>query len=372
MADYKNLGLLLHSIEGINRTLALKELLQKSMEAASIVMDTEASSLMMLDKVTGQLNVSLPTGPVQKEIRGFAIPKDKGVAGWVINNNKSYYSNNVTESSLFWQDISSEFETKNIICASLNDASGEPVGVIQAINRKNNNPFSDEDVKVFEVLAEIISTAISRAKDHDILINELEERNLQISETHHRLKNNLSTISALIELEMPTVKEQRAIGLFKETSSRIRSVANLHTLLYKDQVSNRIQLKSYLNDVIQNVVKIYSDENKNIIVHQDLCDIDLETNRALLCGLTLNELLVNAFKHAFLDKKEGEINVSVRNIANERLVLCVTDNGVGTKDSGIGEKGLFIANSFANRLGTEVKQIELKNSSSAFEVEFVV
>ena len=372
MQNYENLGLLLHSIEGINRTLALKELLQKSMEAASIVMNTEASSLMMLDRATGQLNVSLPTGPVHDEIRGYKIPKDKGVAGWVLKNKTSYYSNDISESDLFWQDLSKEFETKNIICTSLNNTSGEAIGVIQAINRKNSKPFSDEDVKVFEVLAEIVSTAIERAKEHDVLLNELEERNLQLSETHHRLKNNLSTISALIELEMPTVQEQRALGLFKETSSRIRSVANLHTLLYKDQASKKIDLRPYLEEVIQNVIKIYSDDNKNIIVRQDICDISLDTNRALLCGLTLNELLVNAYKHAFVEKTEGEINISVKNIAGERLIMHVTDTGIGVKNSIIGSKGLFIANSFASKLGTQVKQIKKDKVSSAFEVEFTI
>ena len=372
MQNHENLGLLLHSIEGINRTLALKDLLLKSMEAASIVMNTEASSLMMLDKATGELNVSLPTGPVHEEIRGYKIPKDKGVAGWVLKNKESYFSNNVLESDLFWQDLSAEFKTKNIICASLNDSTGEAIGVIQAINRKNDQPFNDEDVKVFEVLAEIVSTAMERAKEHDILINELEERNLQLSETHHRLKNNLSTISALIELEMPLVQEKRAISLFKETSSRIRSVANLHTLLYRDQISNKIDLKSYLDEVIRNVIKIYNDDNKNIIVNRDICEITLDTNRALLCGLTLNELLVNAYKHAFVMKNEGEISVTVKNIEGERLLMCVTDTGVGVDNSKIGAKGLFIANSFASKLGTKVKQIKKEKVSSAFEVEFAV
>ncbi len=76
--------LLLHAIEGINRTMELKSLLLKCMNSATQVMEAEASSLMLLDDVSGELHVSIPTGPVKDKIKGMSIPRDKGIAGWVL------------------------------------------------------------------------------------------------------------------------------------------------------------------------------------------------------------------------------------------------------------------------------------------------
>ena len=81
--NFKHMQLLLHAIEGINRTMELKSLLLKCMNSASQLMDAEASSLMLLDKISGDLHVSIPTGLIKDKITGMNIPKDKGVAGWV-------------------------------------------------------------------------------------------------------------------------------------------------------------------------------------------------------------------------------------------------------------------------------------------------
>jgi hypothetical protein len=92
---------LLDFIEGITRTFELKKLLVRSMEATKVIMSAEASSLMLLDELTGDLNVSIPTGPVKDEINGMKIPKNKGISGWVISYNQPFISNDVTESDVF-------------------------------------------------------------------------------------------------------------------------------------------------------------------------------------------------------------------------------------------------------------------------------
>lgn len=74
---YGQTKVLLYAVEGINRTFELREILIKSMEAVKMVMGAEASSLMLEDKLTGELNVSIPTGPVKQEIIGKSIPREK-------------------------------------------------------------------------------------------------------------------------------------------------------------------------------------------------------------------------------------------------------------------------------------------------------
>ncbi|HAW81776.1 MAG TPA: hypothetical protein DCX27_19975, partial [Balneola sp.] len=114
--NQQNIRLLLHAIEGINRTMELKQLLLKCMESVCTVIDAEASSLMLLDKATGRLHLSVPTGPVKDEIKGQIIPRDKGVAGWVLRNRKPYLVNDMANSKEFFGDISKGFTTRNMVC----------------------------------------------------------------------------------------------------------------------------------------------------------------------------------------------------------------------------------------------------------------
>lgn len=340
------------------------------MHATSIVMDAEASSLMLLDEATGELNVSIPTGPVQEEIVGLSIPKDKGIAGWVLKNNNPYISNDITQSDLFWKDLSEDFETRNIICVPLENETGEAFGVLQALNRNNGKDFEVSDVFVFETLAEHVAVAIERAQRYDKLVHKLDEKTVQLSEVHHRLKNNLATISALIELEMDKVEDDSMRELLNTTNSRIKSVANVHSMLYDTEQSGVIDLKLYLGSVIKNVSKIYQDGSKEIRLKYKIVDMKLDVSRAVLCGLILNELTVNAFKHAFDDRTTGKIDIEVDNIANEELVIRVKDDGVGIQKKGKGISSLFIVNALSRKLKAKVEADEARVSGFCIQVGF--
>lgn len=299
------------------------------MEAARIVMSSEASSLMLLDEASGELSVSIPTGPVKEEITGLAIPKNKGVGGWVLSNNQPYFSNDINESEIFWQDLSKGFHTRNIICVPLQNSEGKAFGVIQAINKKENEAFDEDDVFVFEALAYHASSAIERAQKYEEVVNKLADREMQISEIHHRLKNNLATICALIEFDLDDIMDKGSRQALVSTSSRVRSVAEAHSLLYDKSESETIDLSTYLLSVIHNVEKVFEEPDKDIRVNVHFGDIILDANRAMICGLIVNELLINAYKHAFVDSKSGEVTVILKKSPQGKIVIMVTDDGVG-------------------------------------------
>lgn len=298
------------------------------MEAARIVMSSEASSLMLLDEASGDLNVSIPTGPVKEEITGMTIPKDKGVGGWVLSNNKPYFNNDVS-TGIFWKDLANDFKTRNIICVPLQNSAGEAFGVIQAINKKEGEIFDEDDVFVFETLAFHASSAIERAQKYEEVVKKLQDREVQISEIHHRLKNNLATICALIEFDLDDIVDKNSRQTLVATSSRVRSVAEAHSLLYDKADSETIDLSAYLLSVIHNVEKVFQEPEKDIRVTVHFGDINIDANRAMITGLIVNELLINAYKHAFLDKKSGEITVILKKTPKNKIIIMVTDDGVG-------------------------------------------
>ena len=354
--DFETSGyeaLLLHVVEGINRTLQLKEVLRKCMEAAKIVMNSEASSLMLLDEMTGDLNVSIPTGPVKDEIMGMVVPKSKGIGGWVISYNQPFISNDVVESDIFWKDLSTDFTTRNIICVPLQDNDGNAFGVLQAINKKDGKMFENEDVPVFESLALHVSSAIERSKKYDELEKKLEDRDTQIMEIHHRLKNNLSMICGLIEFDLQDVKDETYRELLSSTNSRIRSVGEAHSLLYDQRDSEKLELSRYLTAIARNVENVFDTSEKDIRVSIHLEKITLDPSRSMICGLILNELLINAYKHAFPEKDSGEVVISLKQTNKDKIALIVTDDGTGIPLKEVKKnrpQGKFIIESLTEKL----------------------
>lgn len=330
------------------------------MEAAKVVMNTEASSLMLLDEATGDLNVSIPTGPVKDEIMGMAVPKSKGIGGWVISYNQPFISNDVVESDIFWKDLSTGFTTRNIICVPLQDSEGRAFGVLQAINKKHGEHFVNEDVPVFESLALHVSSAIERSQKYDELESRLHEREMQLSEIHHRLKNNLSMICGLLEFDMQDIEEPYARQVISSTNSRIRSVAEAHALLYGQHSIGSMDLSQYLGAVANNVQNIFDGSDKDIRLTIRFEEVNLDANRSMLCGLILNELLINAYKHAFVNKEIGEVIVSLKQTSKEKIVIIVTDNGVGFAEKSTPKvkdgkpNGQFIIQSLVNKLDGDI------------------
>lgn len=339
-------------------------------------MDAEASSLMLLDEMTGDLHVSIPTGPVKDEIIGMAVPKSKGIGGWVISYNQPFISNDVVESDIFWKDLSTGFTTRNIICVPLRDDSGEAFGVLQAINKKDGGSFVNEDVPVFESLALHVATAIQRSKLHDELEIKLKERERYISGLHHRLRNTLSVISGLIEFDLDSIQDQDARRVLIFTNSRLRSLAKAHSILFEEELANKLNLAEYLSKVVQGVEVLFEEREKEVMLTTRFEEIKLDPNRAVLCGLIVNELLMNLFEYAFTDKEEGEIVVTLKQTPDEKVVIMITDNGSGTENTADVGKGKpntrYILRSFVSKLDGEISYTHNPKIGSSSIVSFSV
>ena len=357
----ESIHLLLETIEGINRTMELKSLLSQSMEAARLVMKAEASSLMLLDEDTGELYVSLPTGPVKNEVRGKSIPKNKGIGGWVIKNERPYLSNNLEESELFYGDLTKDFTTRNIVCVPLVNKKGNTIGVLQALNKRQNQRFTPHDVPVFQALASHITIAIERTRRQEQLVNSLKEKEVLLTEIHHRIKNNLSTITALIEMEVKDVEDDHAKYVLKNTYSRIRSMVEVHDLLCDKGIFDEVELGLYLSKLTEKIAETLSNPKQEVDISLRADTINMAADKAMVCGLVLNELLINIYKHAFKNVEVGKIDVELLHNGNNTVFLNVRDNGIGIPEE------FDLEN--ANSIGTWVINVLLRKLSATVEIE---
>jgi len=158
-------SLLLDAVRRMNTRLELASVLGTIMDAAKTIMDAEASSLMMLDPKSHELIITLPTGPVSAEISGLRIPPGKGFAGWVASTGQPLIANDARIDPRFFGDLAkSPFRTKNLICVPLRDSQGRVTGVLQAINRKDNGVFEENDIPLFSAFADQAAIAIEKSQ----------------------------------------------------------------------------------------------------------------------------------------------------------------------------------------------------------------
>jgi sigma-B regulation protein RsbU (phosphoserine phosphatase) len=152
----------------INSSETLETLLGEIMEAAKIIMRAEASSLMLLDPGTGDLVIAVPTGPARAEISGMRIPAGKGFAGWVASHGEPLLVPEAEKDPRFFGEVSRRtgFRTRNVICVPLRNSEQQIIGVLQALNRWNQEAFTEDDIPLFLALADHAAVAIEKARLH--------------------------------------------------------------------------------------------------------------------------------------------------------------------------------------------------------------
>ncbi len=156
----------------------------------------------------------------------------------------------------------------------------------------------------------------------------LSEKELLVKEVHHRVKNNLQVISSLLSMQIDLLEDEDSIQALRESQHRISSMALIHERLYSDGNIDNVDFAEYTETLVQELFHAYGKQAQHISKVLDLAPVPLNIEKAIPCGLILNELVTNALKHAFPSGR-GTLNVSLKTQSPERLSLCVSDTGIG-------------------------------------------
>jgi len=174
-------------------------------------------------------------------------------------------------------------------------------------------------------------------REHEL--NEaLREKEILISEVHHRVKNNLTAFISLLSLESAYDESPAGLALKKDLQNRARSMALIHETLYRTKKYSRVDMDVYLSTLARQVVSSY-ESAKSIQIVVDANGITLDLSRATPCGLIINELLTNSLKYAFPASFDCEtircapctVEVNLMEDAGSHI-LTVRDNGIGLPD----------------------------------------
>ncbi|MFZ1829810.1 MAG: PAS domain S-box protein [Candidatus Competibacteraceae bacterium] len=157
----------------------------------------------------------------------------------------------------------------------------------------------------------------------------LEEKTSLLKEVHHRVKNNLQIVTSLLNLQARQVQNPAALAALQDTQCRIRSMALLHETLYREGDMGQADGAVYLSHLCAHLNSVFGVVTGRVRLRHQLAPVALTPDQAVPCGLIVNELVSNAFKHAFPGERGGEIQVALTAEPDGHRVLAVTDNGVG-------------------------------------------
>lgn len=156
-----------------------------------------------------------------------------------------------------------------------------------------------------------------------------ERKDALLQEVHHRVKNNLAVICSLFYLESIHSRDEETAEIFQDMQNRVHSMALVHESLYGAENLARIDFAEYARNLAEDILASHGNPTVPVRLKTELEPVTMSADLAVPCGLILNELVSNAFKHGFPEGTEGEIKLTLHSDAGGRYTLCVQDSGVG-------------------------------------------
>lgn len=186
----------------------------------------------------------------------------------------------------------------------------------------------------------------------------LAEREVLLQEVHHRVKNNLQVMSSLINMQVRTLRGGPGSEALEEYQNRMQAIALIHEKLYISKDYARVPFTDYVRSLATSVFAAMSVSPQQVRLELDVDDVVLGVDRAIPCGLVLNELISNALKHAFPNGRSGVVQVTLARADDGRLRLEVADDGIGLPEdvepSTSGSLGLQLVHTLSEQLDAEL------------------
>ena len=224
------------------------------------------------------------------------------------------------------------------------------------------NGVKERDVYALRILEREISEKTIRQT--------LSEKDILLAELHHRVKNNLAVIIGLFNLKIDSVSSNEAKDILNESKDILRSMALIHNKLYRSNSFSEIDFNEYILDLVREIRSSYPELSNHISIETDISQATLNINEAVPCGLILNEVILNCYKHAFKNKQDGKIIITLK--VSDRVALMVKDNGNGFPENiNEGESfGMTVIRALCEQLDST---FSFKNNNGAvFEMSFAI
>ena len=309
----------------LNSTLSLRPLLHDIVVAAQELTDTEACSIMLVDRNSGLLYFEEATNLTG--IRSIVVPMEGSVAGWVVKTGEPVVIADARSDPRFYRkvDEQSTFVTQSILAVPM-IARGNVIGVLEAINKRDGVAFTDEDVELLAVVGDQAAVAVQNAL--------LFQQSDLIAEIVHEMRTPLTSIIAYAELiqrsETPMEQRSQFADIIRREAERINEVTKNFLELARLE-SGRASLARdpvYLTTVIHmavNVMRPQADAKPVRI----LVDVPPSLPPVMGDAQRLHQALLNLLSNAVKYSRPGDSVTVNANCEGNRLAVSVADTGPG-------------------------------------------
>jgi two-component sensor histidine kinase len=240
-------------------------------------------------------------------------------------------------------------ECRSVFCLPLLKQT-RIIGLLYLENKLAPRVFTAARQDLLNVMASQAAVSLRNAS--------LEENGALLKEVHHRVKNNLQLISSLLSLQAGRIADPQVAELFHESRNRVRAMALVHENLYRAGNFARVPMADHVDNLCRQIARAYGLSARRIVLVSDIETMQFDLNRAVSCGLLINELITNALKHAFPLEHSGEVRVEMRVRQRHACELTVSDNGAGMQralDGGdTGSLGLQLVEDLTAQLGGQM------------------
>jgi PAS domain S-box-containing protein len=203
--------------------------------------------------------------------------------------------------------------------------------------------------KVFVLFDDITARKLAE----ECLEKQLAEKDILIKEVHHRIKNNIASIEALLSIQLGSTDNPEVASVLRDVIGRIAGMKLLYDKLILIGGSGMVSVKGYAEGLVAAIADLFPLKEK-VAIETEVDDFALDSKQLFYLGIIINEIITNAYKYAFLDRDSGTLRVSLKRIGG-RVLLDIRDDGPGFPsglDSG-GSKGfgLMLVGMLAEQLG---------------------
>jgi two-component sensor histidine kinase len=300
------------------------------------------------------------------------LPKDKDEAQEQVEASEARFSTVMRHSPAlaFIKDESGEIvyvnnpseDAEEIAAQLLADASvfesGEPSRTVEVVKTAGGPArqmlcfrFLFNDAGGRKLLGGI-SVDITEQKDAEqALLQALAGKDVLLREVHHRVKNNLQTISSLLNMQADLLPDVAARQALRDAQRRVHSMSLIHEQMYGDKDMDEVDFGEYARRLTRDLFESFGVDDRRVRLRFTLDLVSLAMDQMIPCGLILNELVTNSLKYAFPGELHGEILVSLRCGHGRSVTMAVTDNGVGLPPAIAGKQ---------ESLGTRIVEILTK------------
>lgn len=211
-----------------------------------------------------------------------------------------------------------------------------------------------------------------RNRSDEQIKTSLREKEVLLREIHHRVKNNLAVIQSLLRIQSHYAQNQELTRMLDEAQHRVGSMALCHELLYQSENLSDIKISQYIGNLLSRLAASYSTVGRRIEIKKEIQEVQLGIDKAVPLGFVLTELISNCYLHAFPERRQGKIAVSLRCLEDKNLELAVKDNGIGLPhDTGVEESrtlGYHLMRIFVKQLNGEMEI--LRENGTGVRIKF--